>query len=120
MTQRDVIVTLRQMLDSAGRVIAITTGRSRRDLDTDDLLDLAVVRLLEILGEAANRVPQVDQARYAEIPWPEIISLRNRLIHGYDTVDLDVVWQIATADVPALIAQLERIVPADDIAQSEG
>jgi len=50
--------------------------------------------LLEIIGEAATRISKEDQARYTDISWPEIVSLRNRLIHGYDTVDFDVVWQI--------------------------
>lgn len=83
-------------------------GRTRRDLNEDRQLNLSLVRLLEIIGEAANRVPAGIQSQYPEIPWPEIISLRNRLIHGYDSVDLDVVWQIIQKDLPPLIAALAR------------
>jgi uncharacterized protein with HEPN domain len=114
MTQRDTTLTLGQMLDAARRAVAITSGRTREELDTDELLDLAVVRILEILGEAANRVPKDDQVRYPDIAWSEIVSMRNRLIHGYDNVDLDVVWQVVTEDVPALVAELERIMASED------
>lgn len=81
-------------------------GRSRTDLDTDRLLALAVVRLLELIGEAAGRVPTEEQGRRPGVPWPSIVGLRNRLIHGYDNVDHDIVWQIVTTDLPSLIVEL--------------
>jgi uncharacterized protein with HEPN domain len=68
-------------------------GKTRPDLDRDRLLNLALVRLLEIVGEAASRMPQEERARHPEIPWSDIVSLRNRLIHGYDEVDFDILWQ---------------------------
>lgn len=82
-------------------------GRSRADLDRDRQLNLALVRLLEIIGEAANRVPDEERIRMPEIPWPQIVSLRNRLIHGYDEVDFDILWQIVTRDLPLLVVALE-------------
>ena len=81
-------------------------GRSRGDLDTDRVLALAVVRLLEIIGEAATRVPTEERARRPDIPWAAIVGLRNRLIHGYDDVDLDIVWAIVTSDLPTLLMRL--------------
>jgi uncharacterized protein with HEPN domain len=66
------------MLDHAQEAVALTQGRSRADLDSDRLLELALVRLLEIVGEAASRVSNEDCERHPEIPWPQIISLRNR------------------------------------------
>jgi uncharacterized protein with HEPN domain len=75
---------------------------------------LALVRLLEIVGEAASRVPNDECAKYPEIPWPEIVGLRNRLIHGYDAVDLDILWQIIVHDLPPLIATHETIVVPSD------
>ena len=98
------------MLDHAREAVALVQGKTRADLDSDRLLNLALVRLLEIIGEAANRIPEEEQARHAEIPWPQIVSLRNRLIHGYDSVDFDILWQIVTEDLPPLIASLEGIV----------
>lgn len=82
----------------------------RADLDTDRKLNLSLVRLLEILGEAANRVSIEDQRQYPQIPWAQLISLRNRLIHGYDQVDFDVLWQILTQDLPPLLDELDQIV----------
>jgi len=76
--------------------------------------NLSVVRLLEIVGEAANRVPREERARYSDIPWPEIVSLRHRLIHGYDMVDFDILWQIITKDLPPLINALEKAISAAD------
>jgi uncharacterized protein with HEPN domain len=107
---RDPLVFYRHMLDHAREVVALVQGRTRADLDSDRLLNLALVRLLEIIGEAANRIPEEEQTRHAEIPWPQIVSLRNRLIHGYDSVDFDILWQIVTEDLPPLVISLETIV----------
>lgn len=85
-------------------------GRVRADLDTDRMLYLAVLRALEVIGEAATRVSQPLQDQHPEIPWAQIIALRNRLIHGYDAVDPDRLWQILTADVSKLIGDLQHIL----------
>lgn len=107
-------VRLRHMLDHAREAVDLMQGRSRADLDADRLLGLGLVRLLEIIGEAAGRVSLATQHRYADIPWSQIISLRNRLIHGYDSVDMDVLYQILLTDIPLLIVHLNKIVPARD------
>lgn len=85
----------------------MAAGRDRSDLDADRQFELSLTRLLEIVGESANRLPPEVRSRYPEIPWAEIISFRNRLIHGYDAVDLDVLWQVVKMDLPALIGALE-------------
>lgn len=103
-------VWLRHMLDAARKVIAFAHGRSRPDLDTDEKLTLAIVRLLEIIGEAAKQVTAETRAAHPEIPWREIAGTRDRLIHGYFDVDLDVVWSIAMGDLPSLVASLESIL----------
>jgi uncharacterized protein with HEPN domain len=97
------------MLDHAREAVLMTQGKTRADIDTDRQLNLALVRLLEIIGEAAARTSEEDRARYRTIPWPEIISLRNRLIHGYDSVDFDILWNIITKDLPPLIEKLESL-----------
>lgn len=79
-------------------------------MDQDRLLNLALTRLLEIIGEAANRVPDDVQERYPDLPWLQMIGLRNRLIHGYDNVDFDILWSIVQRDLPDLIGQLENIL----------
>jgi len=110
MSQHNTGVSLRQILDHALEAVAMTEGKTRADLDKDRQLNLALVRLLEIIGEAATRIPKEDQARFTDISWPEIVSLRNRLIHGYDTVDFDIVWQIIKQDLPGLIESLKKIL----------
>jgi uncharacterized protein with HEPN domain len=103
------------MLAHAEEASSLVQGRQRSDLDSNRLLNLALVRLLEIIGEAANRVSREEQLLHSEIPWSQLVSLRNRLIHGYDSVDYDILWQIVTADLPPLIASLRKLVSQDDL-----
>ncbi|OGP60574.1 MAG: hypothetical protein A2V67_15320 [Deltaproteobacteria bacterium RBG_13_61_14] len=98
------------MLDYAQEAYSLVQGRSREDLDAHRLLNLSLVHLLEIVGEAANRIPKEDRVRYPQIPWSQIVNMRNRLVHGYDTINLDIVWEIANQDLPPLIAELEKIL----------
>ena len=99
------------MLEYAREAVSLTQGRSRADLDNDRAIGLAVARCLEIVGEAAARLPEEVQKHYPAIPWPQIIAMRNRLIHGYDLVDYDIVWSTVSEDLPPLIAELEKMVP---------
>jgi uncharacterized protein with HEPN domain len=99
---------MRQMLEHAREAVAFARDRSREDLDSDRLLELALTRLLEIVGEAATRVSTESRERVPDIPWPRVVALRNRLIHVYDSVDRDVLWRIVTSDLPPLIMALER------------
>jgi uncharacterized protein with HEPN domain len=94
------------MLEYSREATRLVAGRSRRDLDADRVLNLALVRLLEIVGEAAAKVTPEARARYPVIPWAGIVGLRNRLIHGYDSVDFDVLWRIVESDLPSLVAVL--------------
>jgi len=118
MSQHDDLVRLGHMLDHAREAAALVRGRSRKDLDANRVLSLALVRLLEIVGEAANRVSEDARERHPGIAWPQIISLRNRLVHGYDSVDMDILWQILQQDIPMLIAALERVVPPESPRRS--
>jgi uncharacterized protein with HEPN domain len=110
MSQRDDRVSLEYMLLCAEDAPRFAQGCARADLDTNRMLYLAVIRALEVIGEAASRVSQSLRDLNPAIPWPQIIALRNRLIHGYDAVDPDRLWQILTADVPKLIADLRQIL----------
>ena len=108
MSRHEGDVRLRHMLDHAKEAVTMVRGKTRAELDNDRQLNLALVRLLEIVGEAAGRVPAEDRSRHPNIPWAEIVGLRNRLIHGYDSVDFDILWQIVIDDLPLLIAALEK------------
>jgi uncharacterized protein with HEPN domain len=110
MTQHEEAARLRHMLDAAREAVGFANGRSRSDLHADRGLQLILTRLLEIVGEAANRVPPAVRDRHSEISWSEAIAIRNRLIHGYEDVDLDIVWQTVNEDLPKLVAALEKAI----------
>ena len=108
MSARRIEASLRHMLDHAREATELVEGRTREDLEQRRLLNLALVRLLEIVGEGAGRIPPSEREQVPGIPWGEIIGLRNRLIHGYDAVDFDILWEILTRDLPELVRELER------------
>jgi uncharacterized protein with HEPN domain len=110
MPLRDDNVSFRQMLDHAREAIALLGSATPADLDSNRVLALALVQLAQIVGEAASRVSEERRTQHPQIPWAQIVALRNRLIHGYDTVDLDILWQIVKNDMPLLVRQLETIV----------
>jgi uncharacterized protein with HEPN domain len=96
--------SLSHMLFYAQDAQAFVQGRARGDLDTDRMLYLAVLRALEVIGEAASRISQPLRDQHPEIPWPQIIALRNRLIHA------DRLWQILTSDVLKPIGDPQNIL----------
>ncbi len=104
------LVRLRHMLDAAREAASFAEGRQRADLDKNRMLSLSLLRLLETIGEAAGRVTEEGRLRYSRLPWREVVDMRNRLIHGYDDIDLDRVWETVTADLPPLIRELEVIL----------
>ena len=108
------IIRMRHMLDAALKATLFTKGKSRNDLNSNEQLSLALVRLVEILGEAAAKVSSNIQQRYADIPWRQIIGTRNRLIHGYEDVNLDILWQIITHDLPPLTKMLQSAIESEE------
>ena len=110
MSRRDVGVTLRQMLDHAEEATALAHSRDRSDVESDRTFLLALVKLVEIVGEAASRIPDSVQREHPEIPWRDITGTRNRLVHGYDAVDHDILWTIVTEDFPPLSRQIKELL----------
>ncbi len=110
MTQHDDRIRLQHMLDHASEGVNMVRGKRRDDLNRDRMLQLALVRLVEIVGEAATRVSVEGQRRYASIPWQVVRGMPNRLVHGYDRIDLDVLWDTIEYDLPPLIAELRHIL----------
>lgn len=108
--RRDDSASVRNILDAARKALDFSSGRSRRDLDADEKLALSLVHLLEIVGEAANQVSEGYRERHPDVPWRKMIGLRNRLIHGYFDVNLDIVWDTVASDLPPLVKQLEDLV----------
>lgn len=111
--RKDDTVRLRHMLDAAREVESFAEGKSRNSLDSDRQLVLALVKSIEIIGEAASRVTEESRKTFSQIPWTNIIGMRNRLIHAYYDTDLDVLWKTVTEDISPLIAELERIIPSE-------
>ena len=110
MSRRDDRISLVDMLIHAKEAVALSGETSLNDLIEDRVMQLALQKLVEIVGEAANRVSEETQQRHQEIPWPQIIGLRNRLVHGYYDINLDILWQIIQNDLPPLTERLKAIV----------
>lgn len=107
---KDDTVRLRHMLDAAKEAVSFMQGKQRSDLQNNRMLVLSVVRLIEVIGEAASQVTKEFQQAHPEIPWPLIVGMRNRLIHAYFDIDLDRVWDTVKGDLPPLSVQLEAII----------
>jgi uncharacterized protein with HEPN domain len=102
------------MLEYAREATGLMRGKTRADLDADRALGLATLRCLEIVGEAASHIPESVRRQHPQIPWPQIIGTRNRLVHGYDLVDYDIIWSTVTEDLPPLITELQKIISAGE------
>ncbi len=103
-------VRLTHMLNAAEDAINFTHAKTREDLDLDRMLTLALVKSIEIVGEAAARVSDETKNEHPEIPWQNIIGMRNRLIHTYFDINLDILWQTILQDLPPLINRLYPII----------
>ena len=108
MQKHDDEAALLHILDHAREAVAMITGKTRKSLESERMLELALIRLVEVIGEAAGRVSIHGQEQLPTIPWKEITGMRNRLIHGYDSVDLDVLWDTVEFDLPPLIDELNK------------
>jgi uncharacterized protein with HEPN domain len=117
MPRRDDALRLQHMLDYAREAIVLSKGRIRADLDSDRLFNLAMTRLIEVIGESAARLSEESRQAHPQIPWTQIIAARNRLIHGYDQINFDILWDIIELDLPPLTAELERILGIEDTSQ---
>jgi len=118
MLPREDAVRLRHMLDAAKAAEEFARGHSRQDLDNDLMLVFAVVRAVEVIGEAASKVTKEGRANVPDIPWAAIVGMRHRVVHAYYDIDLDRVWDTLTADLPPLIVALERALAGSGMDQA--
>jgi uncharacterized protein with HEPN domain len=105
---RDDHSTLEQMLDTATRLRALARERTRAAFETDEVAQLALLHLIQRLGEGASRLSADFRADHPEFPWAEKIGMRNRIVHGYDDLDPDIVWRVSREDIEPVVAALER------------
>ena len=108
--RKDDVVRLRHMLDAAEEAMGFAQGRERRDLDQDRKLTLALVKEIEIIGEAAYQISDETRARLRDIPWDDIVGMRHRLVHAYFDINLDILWKTIQEDLPLLAEGLRDIV----------
>jgi len=103
------------MLDAAREAALFAKNKTRSSLESNRMLTLSIVKDLEIIGEAAFKMTKETREDFPQIPWQNIISMRNRLIHAYFDINLDIVWKTVVEDLPPLIAELEKIVPDEGL-----
>ena len=108
---KDDEIRVRHMLDAAREALSFAHGRTRDELDSDRQLVLALVKDIEIVGEAATQVGEPTRRRLPDMPWESIVGMRNRLVHAYFDINLDIVWKTVQEDLPELIALLEKAIP---------
>jgi len=110
---------LLDMRDAAEKARRIATGRTRADLDSDEILDLALVKAVEIIGEAARHVSEETRALAPEIDWGKIVGMRNNLVHAYWKINYDELWNVITYRLPPLINELNSLIEAKYGARNE-
>ncbi len=113
MLRPDDRVRIQHMVEAAETVRNFVAGRARSDLDNDRMLLFAMVRAVEVIGEAATKVSPEVRAAAPSVPWNRIVAMRNRLIHAYFDIDRDILWKTATEEIPAILPAL-RALGADE------
>ena len=110
MSSRSIRVLLEDMLDAIQQIGSYTTGMDDDSFSKDRKTQDAVVRNLEIIGEAAGRLPDPFREEHSDIPWALVRGLRNRIVHAYFGVDLQLIWEVIRDDLPTLRSQLSRLL----------
>lgn len=104
---------LLDMLIAAREATSLISGLTREQFEESRLHQLAIIKSLEIVGEAAANVSETTRAAHPDVPWPEIIGMRHRLVHAYFEVDMEKVWTTVHTDIPPLINAIEPLVPPE-------
>jgi len=102
------------MREATAEAVGMAAGRSRDQLLADRMFSLALTRCLEIIGEAASRLTGETRAEHPTLPYVEMITMRNRLIHAYFDIDLDILWTTLCEDLPPLLISLDVILKSDE------
>lgn len=97
------------MREAAQKAIDYVEDRERGDLDADELLRLGLTKLVEIVGEAAKQVSEDTRREHPEVPWSDAARMRDRLVHHYFDIDLDILWKTVTEELPTLLQSLEEV-----------
>jgi len=103
-------IRLWHMIEAAEQAGRFVAGRTRDDLDTDPMLLFALVRAIEVVGEAASQISPETRQVSPEVPWKAIVGMRNRIVHAYWDIDPDILWKTVTARLPSLLPQLRNLL----------
>jgi uncharacterized protein with HEPN domain len=103
------------MREAVASALEMAAGSQRSDLTSNTMLAMALARCLEVLGEAASKVTPEVRLRFSGIPFAKMVSMRNRLIHAYFDIDLDIVWTTVTADLPSVLPVLDAVLAEIDV-----
>lgn len=109
---KDDLVSIEHMLDKGRQALALAEGKTREEYDKDLALRLALTHLIQVIGEAARRVPPAFRAKHPQIPWEGSVGMRSKIVHDYLNVDEDVVWQSVQDELPPLISALGKLLPS--------
>lgn len=112
-------VSLEDIRNAASRAIGYTRGMARDQFLSDDKTKAAVVREMEIMGEAASRISQAYRDAHPTVPWARLVRLRNFYIHVYDAVDYALVWQSVRNLLPTVEAAVTALLPADEGSEAD-
>jgi uncharacterized protein with HEPN domain len=107
-------VRLQHLADALNSAIRFVQGRERSDLDADEMLLFALVRAVEIVGEAASQVTAETRAQLPDLPWNSMVGMRNRLVHAYFDINRDILWTTVTEAAPPLVERLKRLLAGDE------
>ena len=110
---KDDLIYIGHMLDMSLKALDKLRDKNRRDYDQDENLRMALAHLIQIIGEAARHVSPRFQEEHPEIPWRNIIGMRNKVVHDYLHVDYDLVWDVVSVNLPVLVSELEKVTPAE-------
>lgn len=116
MNERDKTL-LRDMLDMSRKAQTFLDNKTLDALDQDEILTFALVRAIELIGEAASKITPETRGSLPQIPWKSVVGMRNKIIHDYKSVDYRIVWKTITDDLPPLVVELEKILPPEESEQ---
>jgi uncharacterized protein with HEPN domain len=101
-------VRIRHLIEAAEKAVGYAAGRTRASLNDDELLRLALTKLVEIVGEAAKQVSEPTRQAYPAVPWSAAARMRDRLVHHYFDINVDILWTTVTVDLPELLEVIPR------------
>ncbi len=117
--KKDYLDYIEDIIEAMNKAEQFVEGLSYELFAADDQINFAVVRALEIVGEAAKRIPQPVCTQYPQVPWSEMAGMRDRLIHGYDNVNLKLVWQTVKNRIPLVKPMLQQLLDDHELKNED-